>query len=433
MLTKNLLNPSMKTLSLCFVFWGCQSGSTSSPNPNKKSSATANQDNQTVATDPNAPAFSSINDLQVVQGGSVTGQFSVSSPVQGRSVANVQGASSSAALSLSAITIGADGKGSFLVTAATNTAGQKIPVMLRATDNTGSINTTTFNVIVTDGSSGGNSGTNSGTNSNTTQTSNRSSCKDTLNVGESLSTDQKLCSTDGRYTFSMQNDGNLVLYRSGVKDACWASSSSGTSASLLLQSDGNLVVYASNSAKWASNTNGQTAQKLVLQNDGNIVLYASDNHAIWSTNTYETGANPCGASSGSSSLQGQPVPLYRLTNNRTFMLSLNPNEEVSTGFHSLGTIGKLMSSQVDGTTLLYRCQMNSPSPSLFVSTNSTCDGQVVKAQLGYIFTSQTANATVGLYQCKGLAGNFEGMTRDECAQKQGGFNYFENTLGYLLP
>ena len=83
-----------------------------------------------------------------------------------------------------------------------------------------------------------------------------------------------LWSTTGEYRFTMQSDGNLVLYRGGAP--IWASGTNGQgNCYFVLQGDGNAVVYNKDSgaAIWASGTNGKREGpfKFVMQDDGNAV------------------------------------------------------------------------------------------------------------------------------------------------------------------
>ena len=52
---------------------------------------------------------------------------------------------------------------------------------------------------------------------------------DTLSANQSLYANQKLTSSDGKYSFNVQSDGNLVLRNSGGT-ALWASGSSAPAA-----------------------------------------------------------------------------------------------------------------------------------------------------------------------------------------------------------
>jgi hypothetical protein len=94
-------------------------------------------------------------------------------------------------------------------------------------------------------------------------------------------------STDGRYQFAMQLDGNLVLYGPSGR-AIWATSwhTSGWSAQeyVVFQADGNLVTYNGSRAIWASGTGGSGAGTFVIQNDGNLVIYRGSG-AVWASNT----------------------------------------------------------------------------------------------------------------------------------------------------
>jgi hypothetical protein len=94
---------------------------------------------------------------------------------------------------------------------------------------------------------------------------------------------QKIQSADGRYTLTMQKDGNLVLY--SPNRALWQSGTSNHPLSrLAIQPDGNMVVYDTNRRPaWYTGTNQR--DKLILQNDGNLVLYNGRNQPLWATLT----------------------------------------------------------------------------------------------------------------------------------------------------
>jgi hypothetical protein len=105
-------------------------------------------------------------------------------------------------------------------------------------------------------------------------------------------------SPDGRFRFSYQNDGNLVLYQNGV--AIWESDTEILTENngyapgyAAFQKDGNLVVYnyrldrpALAVSVWDSNTwKNNTGATIAVQNDGNVVIYGSNGRAKWSTKT----------------------------------------------------------------------------------------------------------------------------------------------------
>jgi FkbM family methyltransferase len=86
-----------------------------------------------------------------------------------------------------------------------------------------------------------------------------------------------------KYTFTLQDDGNLVLFEGS--NVLWASHTGGRSTThFILQHDGNLVLFDNISCVWASGTYGQSTTHLIMQDDGNLVLY-NDNTPIWATHT----------------------------------------------------------------------------------------------------------------------------------------------------
>lgn len=116
---------------------------------------------------------------------------------------------------------------------------------------------------------------------------------DRLNIGQSLTLDKRLVSSNGWYSLLLQTDNNLVLYVDsfdGVKNTgskpVWSTGLAGAGAVLNFQTDGNLVLVASNGAvKWASNTNGKGVTHLVMQSDANLCLYTKAGSAVWCSDT----------------------------------------------------------------------------------------------------------------------------------------------------
>ena len=94
-------------------------------------------------------------------------------------------------------------------------------------------------------------------------------------------------SSDGRYLFTMQTDGNLVLYGPSGR-ALWATNrytSAWTSQEyVIFQGDGNLVTYGGGRAIWASNTAGRGGDHFEVQSDGNLVIYRGST-PLWASNT----------------------------------------------------------------------------------------------------------------------------------------------------
>jgi hypothetical protein len=107
---------------------------------------------------------------------------------------------------------------------------------------------------------------------------------DDMQPGEVLLPGQSLTSSNGRFTFVYQADGNLVLY--GPGGAMWASDTEGRVAgACIMQEDGNLVVYGPGwQGHWASATENNPGARLVVQDDGNVVIYNPAWTPIWATN-----------------------------------------------------------------------------------------------------------------------------------------------------
>jgi nucleoid-associated protein YgaU len=112
---------------------------------------------------------------------------------------------------------------------------------------------------------------------------------DTLTGGQKLVKGESLTSTNGAYTLTLQDDGNLVLASRG--HAVWATGTNGQDVVRAeVQSDGNFVLYTADKPVWHSDTKGKKNVRLVLQDDRNLVLYAADGPA-WSSKT-DTDAPP---------------------------------------------------------------------------------------------------------------------------------------------
>ncbi len=110
---------------------------------------------------------------------------------------------------------------------------------------------------------------------------------DILSPGRALLAGDAVRSSDGRFTFTYQGDGNLVLYQGGV-GAIWSSGTAGTSVGrATIQADGNLVIYdGSGAAVWHTSTHGNSGAYLKVQSDGNVVIYsAGGGGALWYTGT----------------------------------------------------------------------------------------------------------------------------------------------------
>jgi hypothetical protein len=101
---------------------------------------------------------------------------------------------------------------------------------------------------------------------------------------------QSLQSSNGLHTFTLQTDGNVVLYNH-QNQPLWSTNTYGiTPRDFFMQPDGNLVLYdTSGTPKWASNTGNNPGAFLNVQDDGNLVVYRAGsqtetaNNALWAT------------------------------------------------------------------------------------------------------------------------------------------------------
>jgi hypothetical protein len=108
-----------------------------------------------------------------------------------------------------------------------------------------------------------------------------------LQTYQQLNTNDQLTSNNGYLNLVMQDDGNLVLYRTMFGEALWASNTPGQPVThAIMQADGNLVAYsATGTAYWATGTAGHSEAYAVLQDDANLVVYDAGNNALWASNT----------------------------------------------------------------------------------------------------------------------------------------------------
>jgi hypothetical protein len=108
---------------------------------------------------------------------------------------------------------------------------------------------------------------------------------DDMQPGEVLNPGSTISSANGRYHFTYQTDGNLVLYDGGAP--LWASGTDGRPVGVcIMQGDGNLVIYTRGGTPiWSSDTWQHPGSRLVVQDDGNVVIYRPDGTPVWATGT----------------------------------------------------------------------------------------------------------------------------------------------------
>lgn len=105
-----------------------------------------------------------------------------------------------------------------------------------------------------------------------------------LTAGGGLASGTSLTSPNGRYSLSMQSDGNLVVLAPGPRVLFHTWTWGRPGARLTVQDDGNAVVYGSDGRPlWDTGTWGNRGSRLSLQDDGNLVLYRADGAALWSS------------------------------------------------------------------------------------------------------------------------------------------------------
>lgn len=80
---------------------------------------------------------------------------------------------------------------------------------------------------------------------------------------------------------TMQDDGNLVVYRAGGEVA-WASGTASPGSTLRFQPDGNLVMYSADGQPvWHSNTYTNNGGSALLQDDCNLAVYSASGEPQW--------------------------------------------------------------------------------------------------------------------------------------------------------
>ncbi|MGC1293946.1 MAG: hypothetical protein WA869_02805 [Alloacidobacterium sp.] len=82
--------------------------------------------------------------------------------------------------------------------------------------------------------------------------------EDRLQPYQQLDVNQQLFSDNGYLNLILQTDGNLVLYRTQMGHALWASNTQGDAVGyVIMQGDGNLVAYSAGGTPfWAAATEG---------------------------------------------------------------------------------------------------------------------------------------------------------------------------------
>ncbi|MHC2186731.1 hypothetical protein ACVLV4_002394 [Rathayibacter agropyri] len=99
-------------------------------------------------------------------------------------------------------------------------------------------------------------------------------------AGYELSEGDKVTSSNGLFYFTMQADGNPVIYGSDGH-VWWTAGLHSPHARFVAQMDGNVVVYSSdNSVIWSTNTHGES-KIFSMADDGRVVLAPSQGPVVW--------------------------------------------------------------------------------------------------------------------------------------------------------
>lgn len=105
---------------------------------------------------------------------------------------------------------------------------------------------------------------------------------DTLQQNQELLSNSGLISKNKKFTFVLQNDGNLVLY--DAKRAVWSTNTSGSKLRLKFETTGSLNLYDGTTVKWYLDpVNSVSGGTLKLQDDGNLVMADSSGKIRWTS------------------------------------------------------------------------------------------------------------------------------------------------------
>ena len=172
----------------------------------------------------------------------------------------------------------------------------------------------------------------------------------TLSSGEALTPGQFLLSPDTYSVFTLQGDGNTVLYDDYAP--AWAANVSNAQVTkLLMQSDGNLVEYAGSKVVWASGTDGHPGAYAKLQSDGNFVIYSSGNVALWASGTSTNPGHLAYVTNSAVAAKIFPGQKLRTPNGYTLLMQADGN---LVAYSKTG--GKVLwASGTDGNTNAYAC------------------------------------------------------------------------------
>nr|MDA8048345.1 hypothetical protein [Actinomycetota bacterium] len=104
---------------------------------------------------------------------------------------------------------------------------------------------------------------------------------DALTIAAPLTTTEPLVSIDGRYSATLEDDGDLVV--SGPGGPVWSSNTAGSGATeLVMETDGAVELLGPQGVAWSTYTSGTGADYLAMQENGQLVLYGPAG-ILWSS------------------------------------------------------------------------------------------------------------------------------------------------------
>jgi hypothetical protein len=188
---------------------------------------------------------------------------------------------------------------------------------------------------------------------------------DRLLLGQGLFVGERLLSEDGRFSLTLQTDGNLVLHNP-LKQTLWESGMANRPTwDFALQADGNLVMYdVIGNPIYDAGTKGKNGTQFILQSDGNAVLYDGNGNSIWDTQTNQVlnqskPTQPDRLLPGQGLLPGDSIQSANgtklsLTSDGNLVLADTGNTaswNSSTGSHQADICGAIL--QIDGNFVIY--------------------------------------------------------------------------------
>jgi len=191
----------------------------------------------------------------------------------------------------------------------------------------------------------------------------------TLGAGQGLSAGQQVTSPDGTHRLVMQSDGNLVVRRLSDNTARWSSNTAGnTGAYMYVQTQGNIAVWSTSSITpqrqlYASLGSDMGVTRMSLGNDGVLRLELADGRAVWTSTGGLTGNSASTLAAGSQLAGGQRL---FLSGSETPALSLTMGTDGNLVLHNTVSSVQLWSSntsgnpgaravmQTDGNLVVYR-------------------------------------------------------------------------------